>query len=103
MPEGNLKKRARSDSLEQDLRNGKMQKTGEKFKNLIIYGTLGVGKSRFSNVISGDKDRFKVSKKAKGCTMEVSSFEFRAGGELWRMHDTPGLNDPNFNIVEWVH
>jgi DNA replication protein DnaC len=50
-----------------------IQKTEKRYRNVIIYGTLGIGKSRISNEISGDQDRFKVSKKARGCTVEVSS------------------------------
>jgi DNA replication protein DnaC len=50
-----------------------IQTTEKRCRNVIIYGTLGIGKSRISNEISGDQDRFKVSKKARGCTVEVSS------------------------------
>ena len=100
MPVG--EKRAANRSGEIECGSSKIQKTEQKYKNIVIYGTLGVGKSRFSNEISGKKDRFKVSKRAKGCTVEVSSETFIAGGEHWRMTDTPGLNDPNFNIVEWI-
>ena len=70
----NSSKIQKTEEMEEDSYDSSIiQKTEKRYRNVIIYGTLGIGKSRISNEISGDQDRFKVSKKARGCTVEVSS------------------------------
>jgi small GTP-binding protein len=65
-------------------------------------GTLGIGKSSLMNWIA-DKECFKVSDQAEGCTQEWNEVTFEEDGNEIILVDTPGTNDPNIPHLQWVN
>ena len=70
-------------------------------KNVIVLGTLGVGKSTLMNRIAG-VDKFVTSDGAEGCTQLPLSYTFKKDGVDITVTDTPGTNDPDMDIATWI-
>lgn len=72
-----------------------------KAKNILIVGTLGIGKSTVMNRLAGE-EQFKAGNNASGVTQVVSSYEFEKDGCRYKVWDTPGLNDTEMDISTWI-
>ena len=68
-------------------------------RNVIVFGTLGVGKSTLMNRIAGS-DQFQTSDGSEGCTQKVARYEIPGKGIT--VIDTPGTNDPDMSLDTWV-
>jgi putative ribosome biogenesis GTPase RsgA len=76
-----------------------MVESNEKKPIIVVMGTLGVGKSTFLNTLLGEKtEYFETSGGVDGCTQKFTSCQW---GDYLVM-DTPGLNDPKLDVVDWV-
>ena len=66
--------------------------------NVIVMGTLGIGKSTLLNKMSGmSQEQFETAYQPEGCTHEPKMLPF----DHFNLIDTPGLNDPNMSTNEW--
>ena len=71
----------------------------EKDHKIIVFGKLGTGKSTFLNAAVGSEDKFKVGDDFEGITQTFDSFQVPP----YTFVDSPGLHDPNINLVEWFN
>ena len=83
---------------------------GQRVYSVTLVGTLGIGKSTLLNrSIANETDRvFKTSDKPRGCTTDfkVAYYnkipkEFFDPAITLKIMDTPGTNDPNFDLLTW--
>ena len=58
---------------------------------VVIFGSLGIGKSTVMNTISGEKANFQTGDEA--VTQEPAAYKFSADGKEFIVVDTAGLND----------
>ncbi|KIJ67576.1 hypothetical protein HYDPIDRAFT_108429, partial [Hydnomerulius pinastri MD-312] len=63
-------------------------------RNIIFIGDTGVGKSSIINLIAGS-DRAVTSPDVSACTSEFSYYDVPLGNGMYRLWDTPGLNEPS--------
>lgn len=70
----------------------RVTRSKEDRKNIMVLGSLGIGKSTSMNVISGGEP-FKASDLTTGCTQGFNSYSFDRNGRKFKIIDTPGLND----------
>ena len=70
-------------------------------RNIIVIGTLGIGKSTLMNTIYGEDQKFVAKNFSESVTKTISAAEFTKEGINYTVIDTPGLNDPNMDINTW--
>ena len=58
---------------------------------VVIFGSLGIGKSTVMNTISGEKANFQTGDEA--VTQEPAAYKFSADGKEFIVVDTAGVND----------
>ena len=74
---------------------------GNRKINIIILGTLGIGKSTVMNRMTGSEP-FKASDKASGVTVVVNKYEFEYNGYHYKVIDSPGMNDCDMDMTTWL-
>ena len=67
---------------------------------VVIFGSLGIGKSTVMNTISGEKANFQTGDEA--VTQEPAAYKFSADGKEFIVVDTAGLNDYNMPLQLWI-
>lgn len=69
--------------------------------DIVLLGEIGVGKSSLVNLITGEKVA-EISSDTIGCTKTTAEYTFEEKGRTFRLHDTPGLVDPQMGIEPFV-
>ena len=67
---------------------------------VVIFGSLGIGKSTVMNTISGEKANFQTGDEA--VTQEPAAYKFSADGKEFIVVDTACLNDYNMPLQLWI-
>ncbi|KIJ67565.1 hypothetical protein HYDPIDRAFT_25999 [Hydnomerulius pinastri MD-312] len=62
------------------------------YRNVVIFGDSGVGKSSLINMLAGHRAA-KTSSSVIGCTFQSSHFRININGELFNIWDTAGLDE----------
>jgi len=67
-------------------------------KSIVVYGSTGVGKSSFINMILNG-NFVETSLLCTGCTLESSGYSLNVGEDKWVFWDTVGLNERDDDLI----
>ncbi|KAG2036969.1 P-loop containing nucleoside triphosphate hydrolase protein [Suillus americanus] len=79
----------------------KVLNTTKRPKIIVVFGDTGAGKSSLINLMA-DKEVANTSPDTKRCTMRWKEYTISFGGELYKVFDTSGLDDPQLGIKEYL-
>lgn len=74
---------------------------GSKANDIVLVGEIGVGKSSLINLIAGETVA-EVSSDTIACTRITAQYTLEEKGRIFRLHDTPGLVDPQMGDKPFV-
>ncbi|KAG1844177.1 P-loop containing nucleoside triphosphate hydrolase protein [Suillus subalutaceus] len=79
----------------------KVLNTTKRPRIIVVFGDTGAGKSSLINLMA-DKEVANTSPDTKRCTMQWKEYAISFGGELYKVFDTSGLDDPQLGIKEYL-
>jgi len=70
-------------------------------KNIVLFGETGAGKSSVVNLMAGEEVAV-TSPDMQRCTMTWREYDIAFGGYKYKVFDTIGLEQPQFNIEGYI-
>ncbi|KAG0704687.1 P-loop containing nucleoside triphosphate hydrolase protein [Suillus ampliporus] len=76
-------------------------RAARKTKNIVLFGETGAGKSSLVNLMAGSEVA-STSLSMRRCTLHWQQYTIAFGGEVYKVFDTIGLEDPRLGMKEYL-